>query len=425
MRTLARLTILALGVSVVWLGWEVWQIYRGRASAIHLLAQAEWAPARAQLSRYLRLFPNDFGARMLLAEAYGLDESLDGREGALQAIAQLQRVPDSAPQSAIARTKEGSLRLLLLSQPIAGERALRRAIELDFGNYEAHFMLWKVLELTGRSHLTEPVFWRAYETSPPENRLNLLREWFLSEFQPDAITAPLDRNMGFLADGEQAGVLVESKRLYRFWLTESESPIIGSAIARLYLRDGMRHEAREVFAEIQIPSGAPVDPFYLATQISIHHDFGEFSEAQVCLDAWPEPQSGFEFWKWKGILLDDMAHDDGPAVDAYDQALAVWPGNSDGRLMHRKSRCLERLGRHQEASQVRERVTAIAGQMEPELHKRLRLSLNRLHDPAEVEALGDFYQRINRHREADAWNAQHRELLGRLQAGRVDAEGEK
>jgi tetratricopeptide (TPR) repeat protein len=423
MKMLFRLAVLTLAMGAVWLGCEAWQASRGRTSAIQLLARSEWTLAQARLTRYLRLFPNDSGARMLLAEAYDLDESMAGGEGARQAIAQLQRVPDPAPQSSAARAKEGALRFLRLSQPVAGERALRKAIDLDPQNFEAHFMLWKLLGLTGRAHLGEKVFWNAYELSQPDARLTLLREWFLAEFHPESTTAPLDRHMGFLGETEMAGVLVESRRLNQFWLTEPDSPIMGCAIARLYLGDGMYREAREVLAKTRISTSVVDDPFVAATQLNVLYAFGEFEKARACLERWPAPQTDFEYWKWKAILLDESGRDDRGACAAYDHAISIWPGNADAKLLHRKSRCLERLGKHAEAESVRERSDRINKLLEPAFQKRLRKSLGHLDNPAEFEAIVDFYRQIERTREFLAWSQLRPHPPDRTSASRRPTQG--
>src|SRR5207245_125436 len=117
--------------------------------------------------------------------------------------------------------------------------------ELDPNHYDAHYMLWKVLDLTSRPHLAEAVFWRVFELGPPPSRPELLREWFLSEFSPGSGAAPLDRIMGILEESETPSVPGQYKRLQAFRAAEPEAPIAGAALARLFLQEGRREQALE------------------------------------------------------------------------------------------------------------------------------------------------------------------------------------
>lgn len=411
MRVAIRLAVLCVLPCGLWLGWEVVRAERGRGLAVRHLARARWAQARQELARYLRLHPRDSEARVMLAEAYGRDDALDAVAAAEKAIASLERVPDDSPLGSKARAQEGRLRFLLLQQPARAERLLRRAIDLDRDNYDAHYMLWKLLDMTGRTYLTESVFWRVYELSPLEERTLRLREWFLSEFNLSSETAPLDRRMGFLDASENPGVVAVYRRLQQFRAAEPESPIAACAMARLFLREGMRDKAREVLGEFESVEDANTEPYYIATRISVLLDFGEFEQARACLERWPEPKSGYEYWKWKATLLDEVERNDEEAIAAYDQALSVWPGREDWQLMFRKAHCLNRLGRIHEAEDVRRQVERFEKAMERDVHAALVKSLAHLDNPREVASIADFYRKLGRTREADGWEEYRQRLI--------------
>lgn len=411
MKRSTRVALLFVVPSVALLGREVVRALRGHATAVSHLSRQEWAQGRSDLRRYLRLRPGNAPARMLLAEAFARDESLDGVQATQAAIDQLQQIPDSSPLGARARKQEGLLRFLVLHQPVRAERLFRQAIELDPNHYDAHYMLWKVLALTSRSHLTEAVFWRVFELARPEDRPLVLREWFLAEFSPGSGAEALDRMMGILADSERPNVLGQYRRLHAFRAAEPESPIAGVALARLFLQEGKRDEALEFVDESGSLAGAYHEPYYVATRVAILLDFGEFEQAEACLERWPEPQSGYEYWKWKAIILDDVKHDDLAAIAAYDRALEVWPGNDDWALMHRKAHCFSRLGRNGEADEIRKTSARIEYQMQRDSIARLRLALGHLDDPAEMARLVDFYTKLDRGREAAMWEARRRELV--------------
>jgi len=331
-------------------------------------------------------------------------------------IANLQRIPDNSPLGAKARAQEGRLRFLLLNQPVHAERLLRRAIELDPQNFDAHYMLWKLLDMTGRAYQTEELFWHVYELSGPEERALRLREWFLSEFSPGSETAPLDRNMGFFDNPEMPGFVVEYRRFEQFRAAEPDSPIAGSAIARLFMRERMRDRAREMVEEVGLLDGAYREPYYVATRISVLLDFGEFEQARACFDRWPEPKSGFEYWKWKAVILDEVERDDQGAIAAFDQALAVWPGREDWQLMFRKAHCLNRLKRAREAEDLRQKAERFEKALQRDVRADLRKSLARLDDSEAIASIVDFYRKLGRTREADCWEVHRRAVLDGLQA---------
>jgi tetratricopeptide (TPR) repeat protein len=416
MKFLLRLMILVLVACGGWLGWEVVRANHNRTAAARSIARENWAQARLELARYLRLRPGDSQARLMFAESYARDDSLSAELSAKNAIEQLQCIPDSVPVGARARTQEGRLRFLILNQPIRAESLFRRAIELDDGNYDAHFMLWKLLDMTGRSHLTETLFWRVYELSPALERPLRLREWYLSEFSPGSENAPFDRSMGFLEEAEKPGALVDFRRLQQFTLAEPESPIAGAAVARLFLRENLREKSRETLDQIDRLDGAYSEPYYIATRIQVLLECGEFDDVEECFKRWPEPRSGFEFWKFKAIILDEIRRDNEAAVEEYDRALEVWPGRDDWQLMFRKAHCLNRLGKKREADEVRNAAARVEKLMERDVHVGVRQALGHLDDPAAIATVVDFYRKLGRTRESQAWEEHRQQLIAALQS---------
>ena len=39
-------------------------------------------------------------------------------------------------------------------------------------------------------------------------------------------------------------------------------------------------------------------------------DLGEFEQAEQLFARWPGERSGYEYWKWEGIICDEVRHDD-------------------------------------------------------------------------------------------------------------------
>ena len=410
MKLLIRLTILLLIAGGAWLTWEVVRAQRGRAQAVRFMSREAWPQARVELQRYLRLHPSDAKARLMLAESYARDESSGDVRNVELAIVQLQRVPDDSPQGAKARAHEGRMRFLILDQPMQAERLFRRAIELAPDGFDAHFMLWKLLDMTGRHQLTEPIFWRVLELCPVPERPLRMREWYLSEFSPGMSTAPLDEKMGVADETERSGLVAEFRRLQRFRVAEPDSPVATAALARLFLRQGVRAQAQEFLESAQLLEGAFDNPYYVAAWIALLMDLGEFDRVGELFDRWPGSRTGFEYWKWEGIICDEIRHDDACASTALDRATEAWPGTLDWQLMYRKAHCLARSGSHRQAEEVRAQAHAIEQLMEKSVQARVRKAMSQLNDPQQIAVIVDYYQKLNRPREAEFWKNHSQEI---------------
>ncbi len=416
MKILLRLMLLLLAVGAVWLAWEVIRAQRGRAAAAQAMRHEAWPAARSDLYRYLRLHPGDPQSRLMLAEAYACDDTIPADQSAELALDQLQRIPDESALGAKARTQEGRLYFLVLNQPARGERLLRRALELDPESCDANYMLWKLLDVTGRMHLTEPYAWKAIEHCPAGDRPARMREWYQTEFSPAAGAAPLDEKMGFLGQKDESYLLPEFRRLQQFRFAEPDSAVAAAALSRLFLRRGIRAKAQEFLESARSVAGAFDDPYYVASWIALWMDLGEFEQAEQLFTHWPGERSGYEYWKWEGIICDEVRHDDRGAVAALERAGSVWPGGLDWQLLFRKAHCLVRMKADREAEQVRSHASSVEHMMEPEVQKAVRQALQHLEDPDQLAVVVDFYRKLGRPREADFWEAYRIAIAERLRS---------
>ena len=403
MKVLLRLILLVLSVVGAWLGWEVIRAQRGRSAAAQAIRHEAWPRARSELFRYLRLHPSDAQSRLMLAETFVRDDSINGDQSAEMALDQLQRIPDTSPLGAKARTQEGRLRFLILNQPIRGEKLLRRALELDPESFDANYLLWKLLDVTGRMYLAEPFFWKAYEHCPIAERPERMREWYQTEFSPAAGAASLDQKMGFVDPKDDSHLVREFRRLQRFRLAEPDSAVAAAALSRLFLRRGIRIKAQEFLESARSVAGAFDDPYYVATWIGLWMELGEFERAEELFARWPGDRSGYEYWKWEGINCDEVRHDDRGAVAAFEKAGAVWPGALDWQLLFRKAHCLVRMKADRQAEQTRAQALSIERMMEPEIQRAVRLALQHIDDPEQIAVVVDFYRKLGRPREAEIW----------------------
>jgi tetratricopeptide (TPR) repeat protein len=405
----AALLVLTLVVAVP-AATVAYRAQTGLRDAQELLAHQLWPQARERLASYLWLHPDDGQALLMMAEAYAKDEGLPAGTTALEAIRCLERIPSASPLAGSARLQEGRLYFLVLQRPGRAEERLRLAIEHGAG-LPAWQMLWTVLNFTGRADEGQQVFWEVYELTPPAERPFRLRELYLNQFFPVSANEALDRLMGILKPGEGPSRMSESQRYLRFRQREPESPVGHAAVAQWCQQEGDPQFALKVLeaAEREL-SAAKTDRFFLSVSIATYLDLGLFDKADECFRRWPADDRSHAYWKWRAILDDDMHRQYERALEAYDRAIALWPGHSDWRLHHRKVSCLARLKRPQELAAAQARAAEVRDMMKVEGHERLRAALDSLANPQPLTELVDYYRKLGCTREAQAWE-EHIRLL--------------
>jgi tetratricopeptide (TPR) repeat protein len=189
-----------------------------------------------------------------------------------------------------------------------------------------------------------------------------------------------------------------------------------AALGRWFLEEGDPQFARKLLDDAVSEVGDNQNhPYFLAARIQTLMDLGEFSAAAELFEHWPEPRGGYEYWKWRAIIFDDVQADHTQALAAYDEALRVWPGSADWRTRFRKANCLARIRKHELAEQERAAAQAIEQLMEDDIHKHLRQVLSRLRDAKGLEELAAYYDKLGRTREAAGWREYIRGL--QLSAG--------
>lgn len=403
-RSLAALVV--LGVAVAAAGLAAW-CHGGLAMAQGLARHGLWPEVHAPLVRYLRLHPRDPAANMLRAEALVKDDGLPLLQRITESIDRLERIPDDAPEAAAARTAAARVHLFLRYEPSAAWRSLERALAIDPDSLDAHLLAWRLLELIGRVDDVEEWFWKAYELSPSAEKALRLREWYASQFFPQTTLAEFDTLMGFRRAMTDPVDIVEGRRLQRFVRAEPAEPWAHAGLARWFLSRGEPEVAVEVFdrAATVVPAEKRVDPYYLSTEIDVLCDLGEAERAAEALSRWPRADRSRRFALARGRVLQDADGDPAGAVQAYDEALALWPGPVDWQTVNRSATCLARAGDEQAANERREEARRIERLMKEEVHQRLFKRLADLSDPAVLEEVETFYRDLKRPREAEAWAA--------------------
>ena len=385
-------------------------IQRGLGSARISIRSRDYESARSAAERYLWLHPNDAQARMLAAQGYSLDDRLPADSASEQAIAHLQRISDTDSLAAEARMLEGRLRFLILLQPTHAEKLFHQAIELNPDQFDAHYLLWKLHDMTERYFNSELYFRNAYRLIPDEQKAFRLREWYLSQFNPFSACAELDTLMGFRQPTEPTSETVAFRRLTAFAEQEPASPVVAAAIARAHLRNRQRDVALKTLE--QLPANESVQhPFYIATLTEVLLELGQLERAKEVFARYPQPASGYEYWRIAGMSSQVADAEFSAAADLYQRATEVWPGPSDWLTIHRQFRCLALLGDKQAAAAAKKRSQDVQELMELEVHQRLKEALVNLADPESVRKLVDFYGLLNRPWEQQEWQA----VLDRLQ----------
>lgn len=405
----------AVGLVASTAGGGAWYVHEGLRRASKLANFGLWADARAELDRFLWLFPQDDRAHVLYAEMLVKDESLDGPEAVEKALAHLAEVPDSAPYGPIARLQEGRITFLLLHQPTRAEEKLRHALTLDPELADAYRVLWKLYDQTGRSHMAGKIFREVHSREEWPDRVYRLREWYMSQFYPATANPTLDRLMGFVASRDVPTGSTEAYRFIRFRNQEPDRPLGYAALARWFQTEGDPQFALKTLRDGEEKmEGEERDPFYLHTLIGILIELGEYEEAGEVFDQWPEPHEGFEYWLSRAIVMQEVRSEFQDAADSYKKALGEWPGQVDWRTLNRMAICLARVGDQDGAERTRERAKAIEELMRPNIHQRIREALGFLNDQQKVREIEDFYRKLKCEFEAEGW----REHLAQLAAGK-------
>jgi tetratricopeptide (TPR) repeat protein len=365
--------------------------------------------AESAFERCLQRTPNDAELILLWAQAVISGRNRTPQQAAELALTRLQQIPDSSPLAAEARMREGRLGLLVLQKPEFAEARLRKSLELGPPTLDACYLLWKLCDLTERVAEAEPWFWAAYELTPEEQQPERLREWYTSQFSPQAANAELDRLLGFLEPNRFSDDAVTLARLAAFRSHEPESFLTAAAEAHfmIHLRD--RDPAIDLLLRHWQRPGANTNDFLMSTLVDVLLETGRLDEAQVIFERWT-PSEGFQWLRTAGRMQQIVYQQDSEALELFERARPIWPGPIDWSLLHYEAQSLARLGRRSESESARARAKEIELLMELDVHRELRQALLDLRRPQNLQKIQDFYQKIGRDREANEWN-RHRTRL--------------
>ncbi len=371
----------------------------------------DWRTARGELHSHLKVYPSNEEARLRLAEAYFKDSALNSERAVSSAIQQLGFIRRESPLWPAARVQEARMCLFVRMQTHRSERLLRESLAADPENVEAHYVLWKLLDLTGRSHLAEPHFRKVLESTPLEKRAFCLREWYMSQFYPATANPEIDRLMGFLEPGAAHDASTESRRLVRFREQEPRAALNHADVARWFSLEGDPKAALELLQQALDTTDAPLEePFFVATLAQVLYDLGEFDRALKIYKAWPGERSGYEYFRLEAIFSDEVDRNYEQAIVGYRKVIAIWPGQADWRIQNRLARCLAKAGDETAAEEMRSQAKSVELLMETKVHSPLRKALATPDQLENCQQMSQFYEQLGLAFETQHWREQAQRL---------------
>ncbi len=406
MRYVKRSLILVVVLLLLLAAGIHWNCHRALSRANMFVIQLRYKEARREFNRYLWLYPGDDQALLAFAGAYALDDRLDSRIAAGEALKLLERIDDEDPELAAEAGIQGArLRFLILHQPCAAERDLRTVLQNLPNSFAANYLMWKILDLTRRYYEAEPYFRACFASAERDRREELLREWYLSQFSTYSAATQLDQMMHFVAADRHSDAISEYRRLQAFVKSEANSALNHAVILDWYDEHHQTDKKRELFDKVWNMADATAPAFVYAVLFDLLLEDGRFDEAVEVFESWPEPRDGFDFSKREAILCSEIRNDPTTAITVYRAALAVWPGPVDWQLHHRLAGALVRVGQQAEADRIQAEEVRLQQLMEVNFHRELRESLLSTTDTARYAKMAKFYDDIGRSLEADAWRS--------------------
>lgn len=385
--------------------------HRAMQRADSAARRQDWKTARTELSKFLEVFPKDDAARLAFAEAIFKDATLNSDRSVSAAVEQLRLISKSSLHWPAACIQESRMSLFARQQPHHAESLLQELLKAESKNSEGNYVLWKLFDLTGRSHLAAPNFRLVLEATPVAQRPFRLREWYLSQFYPATANPELDQLMGFYDPSEKRSAITELRRLEAFRDREPKSATNHAVVARWFSLEGDPKLSLQLLQQALDVADAPMqDPFFVATLIQVMFDLGEFDNALKYFGAWPGERSGYEYSRLEAILADEVERDFERAIRNYRQVISAWPGPADWRIQYRLARCLAKAGKENAAESTRQRAKQVELLMEDSVHEPLRRLLAA---PDQLEICGrmtQFYEQLGLEFEASQWREQQHRL---------------
>ncbi len=401
--------VVGLSIIILACGWmAVWFGLRMRAQAWHVKAVASLQiedplQARVFSENALKIQPNRSQFLLTYAEAVFKDETLDSGQRMRLALDSLGKIDDHAIESYEARIHEASIFFFNQLMPKQAEAALNRAVRIAPHRTSALHSLFQIYCCTARDTFVEPLFIElAANTEQPKDKVAVLSNWFLSQFDLRTYNQRTDNRLG--VGGMLGGnIPVSQQRLLGFRDAEPDSISARLALAYWFLLRTDGKQAKKLLDELDPEDINPADPLFLVTAVNTYLEVGEIDLAKDLHSYWDD-KNYYEYWRQKGVIEQDYEQDLKAAVVSLEKALTIWPGQIDPSIYFRLETCFQKMGRAEDALRVREKASQLRQVVEVGRIKELReIVLTENFSEANYRKFSEFYDALGRSLEKEAW----------------------
>ncbi len=396
---LAMFLVLAIGATV-------WMQSESTVDvASKFLKEGNYRRATKMLEEHVKDYPDDTAAILLLSEAIQSDPEEQDIRGTEKVLEVLDGIPDSAQEALIARLQQAELSIQILHEVQRAEGYARRALAVGPDDPRCSEMMSYIFQLTRRFMAAEEYYNITYENTPPHKRIDVLRRWYISQFDPFAMNTPYDEELGFELNAQ-----TEMRRYGRFMRLEPSAPAPRAAIASRYLDEGTAPEAVDLLQgklegepDEEIDT-ASADAFYSFQLIRGLVFMGKIEEAEQEFAAWAHPEEGHLYHRTAAMMAEQSDGDFKKAMLHYDEAAKSWPAPLDQKFHALHVACARKAGLAERAKELdadyKSRVEVV---MEPVVQLGLHNAVDMLPKPEAVKVFATFYEKLGRLEDSKRW----------------------
>jgi tetratricopeptide (TPR) repeat protein len=408
-----RNKVLALAAVVLisavgFFGWRFWRqhsVDQSLIAARRAMQEGDLSLARVHANRVLQVVENDGEALLIKAESIAKDPSYDD-ESAYQKTRELLRsVPETSPFASQARLREAAILFFERLRACEAESTLRELMKTDPENTECLDLLIRILCATGRAQDIEPLIWKRYELEPESTRASILATWFETQFFISSFNRSTDVSVGLIAPNDQPTKQTTLARLVNFRTSEPDCFPVAGGVGNWFNQTADAAMTLDMM-DLIIPNApeALKDSCFVRNLVSAYFVEGQFEKAVEALSKWPEHAKGeFEYFVWVGIMAQENDRDYPKAIEAFNKAVEIWPGQADSTTFFRLANCLEQVGEAEKSKAIAQHSEKIKQLLLPETLEDLQKRTTRLQDVSSYEAMSQFYKELRRPKESGYW----------------------
>lgn len=398
---MTKFAVAFAGLLIVAVGVTMWvQSEPVVELADQLLEENNYTRAQKILKGHLEDNPDDTRALQLLSEAMQMDPKITGIRGTEQILAVLDKIPDTAPEGLVTRLQQAELSIKMLHEVQRAEGYARRAIALNPKDRRGSQLLLSLFQLTRRFPVGEKYYDLIYENTPPDLRIDVMKNWYISQFDPFAINKPFDESLNLDQNAE-----TEMYRYGTFMQLEPSAPAPRAAIASRYLDEGTAKEAVALMME-DVIDRSKADEFFVYQLTRGLVYLGRLDEAEKEFEAWSFEKDGHLYHRLAALMAEQNEGDYKKALDHYDKASRFWPSPVDQQFQALHVSAMRKARNAEAAEELDKKIKAqLAWALNPRVHLTLNEAIKKLPDPKAVQAFASFYAGLGREKDSKRWLA--------------------